>query len=380
MKSKKLIMLAGGDTILGADSESFFAGIDETLKTGDVVLTQLEVPYSDTAPELDDLDRELKNIEPLVGRFDLVMMAGNHIYDANELGVYDTLDWLDKNKIPHVGGGRNTEESVKPVIIEKQGIKFGFLNYNCVGIKAMNAGPKKAGAAYVDVITHYELGNVANPGGNPDKIYTFPELTSYEKMIKNIEDLRKQCDVLSVYLHKGIVHKPIKLADYEKFIARGAIDAGADVIFSSHSHIMHGVEIYKGKTIFHGMNNLIAWVPSLNPTWKRKKGKASEVFDPQAWAQQRMERFGFVPDPEYPTYPFHPESIYSMIAKCIIENGKIVETRFVPLIMNKAGMPEVVNRDNGGDKVMDYMKKITDGAGLNSTFEWHGDDILIKEK
>lgn len=378
MGEKRLVMLAGGDTILGENSEVFFKGIDGVLEKGDVVLTQLEVPYSDRAPELDDLDRELKNIEPLIGRFDLVTLAGNHIYDAGEVGVHDTLDWLDAHNILHVGGGRNINEAVKPVIVEREGVKFGFLNYNCVGIKAMNAGPQKAGAAYVDVISHYDLGNVANPGGNPDKIYTFPEITSYEKMISEIETLREKCDVLTVYLHKGLVHKPVKIADYEKFVSRGAVDAGADVVFSSHSHILHGIEVYRGKTIYHGLNNLIAWVPSLNPTWKRKKGKANDIFDPQEWAMKRMERFGFVPDPDYPTYPFHPEAIYSIIGKCMIEEGKIVETRFIPLIVNKAGVPEVVNRSNGGEEVMSYMTKITEGAGLNASFEWVEDEIRIR--
>ncbi len=378
MGEKRLVMLAGGDTILGEDSESFFKGIDGVLEKGDVVLTQLEVPYSDRAPELDDLDRELKNIEPLIGRFDLVTLAGNHIYDAGEVGVHDTLDWLDAHNILHVGGGRNINEAVKPVIVEREGVKFGFLNYNCVGIKAMNAGLQKAGAAYVDVISHYDLGNVANPGGSPDKIYTFPEITSYEKMISEIETLREKCDVLTVYLHKGLVHKPVKIADYEKFVSRGAVDAGADVVFSSHSHILHGIEVYRGKTIYHGLNNLIAWVPSLNPTWKRKKGKANDIFDPQEWAMKRMERFGFVPDPDYPTYPFHPEAIYSIIGKCIVEEGKITETRFIPLIVNKAGVPEVVNRSNGGEEVMSYMTKITEGAGLNAKFEWVEDEILIR--
>lgn len=376
----KITMLAGGDTILGEDPELYFSGIDSVLATGDIVLAQLEVPYSDNAPELMDLNRELRNLEPLKKRFDLVTLAGNHIYDAGETGVHDTLDWLDANGIPHAGGGRNIDEARKPVILERDGVRFGYLNYNCVGTKAMNAGKSKAGAAYLDVITHYELGNVANPGGSPDMVYTFPELSSYEKMIKEIEDLRKQCDVLSVYLHKGIVHKPVKIADYEKFISRGAIDAGADIIFGSHSHILHGIEIYKGKTIFHGLNNLIAWVPSLGPNWKRKSGKATEVFDPEAWAQQRVERFGFVPDPQYPTYPFHPDSIYTVIAKCIIEDGKIVQTGFIPLIVNKAGIPEAVKRHSGGEAVLDYMKKITDSAGLNAEFEWTEDEIAIREK
>jgi len=41
---------------------------------------------------------------------------------------------------------------------------------------------------------------------------------------------------------------------------------------------------------------------------------------------------------------------------------------------------EVVTRENGGQKVFDYMQKITEGAGLNATFEWVGDEVRILEK
>lgn len=374
---KDFVMLAGGDTILGANPEYYFKSIDPVLKNGDLVLTQLEVPYSDDAPELEDLDRERKNLEPLLSRFDLVTMAGNHIYDAGEKGVRDTLEWLDEKGMPHVGGGMNLEEAKKPLIMEKDGIRFGFLNYNCVGGAPQFAGKDKAGSAPLEIITHYDLEQVANPGGPPEKIYTFPKWSALEEMAGQIKKLKAECDIVSVYFHKGLVHKPVKLADYERVVSYAAIESGADVVFGGHSHIMHGIEVYKGKTIYHGLCNLIAWVPSLGPHWKRKSGKATAVFDPEAWARTRMERFGFVPLMDYPTYPFHPESIYSLIAKCVIRDKKIVETRFIPMIVNKEGVPEVVSRESGGQEVLDYMIKITKGAGLNGTFEWDGDEVVI---
>ena len=91
-----------------------------------------------------------------------------------------------------------------------------------------------------------------------------------------------------------------------------------------------------------------------------------------------MSLFGFIPDPDYPTYPFHPESIYTIAAKLIIEDGKIKETRFIPMIVNKEGVTEVVGNDERGKLVMEYMEKITRGAGLNGKFVWDGDEILIK--
>ncbi len=374
---KKLTIIATGDIILGKEPEQFFSSVDTELNKADIVLGQLEVPYSDNAPELADLHRQLKNLAPLSGRFDVLSLAGNHIYDAKDIGVQDTIGWLEENQMSYTGAGFSIEHAKRPAIVEKEGMRLGVLSYNCTGPKVMSATETKPGCAYVDIVTHYELGDVANPGGNPTKIFTFPEPTSFKNMLDDIRELRKQCDVLAVYLHKGIVHKPIKLADYEQVVAYAAIDAGADVIFSSHSHILHGIEVYKGKTIYHGLNNFIAWVPSLSPNFRADKGVRNEVFDPEQWARKRIEMFGFVPDPEYPTYPFHPEAIYTIMAKCVIEDGTIKQTRFVPMIVNKAGIPIVVCRENGGQEVLDYMIKITAGANLNATYEWDGNEIVI---
>ena len=151
------------------------------------------------------------------------------------------------------------------------------------------------------------------------------------------------------------------------------------MVSSSHSHILHGIEIYKGKTIFHGLNNFIAWVPSLRPDFKRQGGKTTELFNPEEWVKKRVERFGFVPL-DYPTYPFHPESVYTMAARCIVEDGKIMQTRYIPMIVTPDGVTNVVTRENGGQEVFDYVKKITEGAELNAKFAWDGDEVVISEQ
>ncbi len=319
---KDMILLAGGDLILGANPGYYCRGIDPVWNQADLRFAQLEVPYSDGAPELADLDRETKNLEPLITRFDFVTLAGNHIYDAGEKGVKDTLDWLDAHKIPYVGAGMNLDEAGQPLIINKNGVCFGILNYNCVGGAPQFAGKQKAGGNPLEIITHYDLAQVANPGGNPEIIDTFPRWSALEKMGRDIKSLKAQCDIVLVYFHKGLVHKPVKLADYERVVSYAAIECGADVVFGGHSHIAHGIEMYKGKTIYHGLGNFITWVPSLGPDWRRKGGTVNDVFDPEAWARTRMERFGFVPLMDYPTYPFHPESVYTLIAKCVVRDKK----------------------------------------------------------
>ena len=36
---------------------------------------------------------------------DILTLAGNHLYDAKEEGIEDTLGWLDANGLLHAGAG-----------------------------------------------------------------------------------------------------------------------------------------------------------------------------------------------------------------------------------------------------------------------------------
>lgn len=378
-ETKKFSILLTGDIILGDDPEYYLSGVRKTLEQSDVVLGQLEVPYSDRAPELEGLSRTPRALEPLANYVDALTLVSNHLLDGGAVGVEDTLAWMKEHHIPVTGGGMTLEEASRPVILEHDGVKIGYISYNCVGPKETYASASAPGNPYVQIISHFEMGMVANPGGAPDRIYTWPEPESFKRMKREIGELRKKVDLVVVYFHKGIVHKPVKLADYEQIVSYAAIEAGADVVSSSHSHILHGVEIYKDKTIFHGLNNFVAWVPSLAPGFKRRGGRDTELFNPEEWVRKRVERFGFVPL-DYPTYPFHPEAVYTMAGKCIVEDGRIIQTRCIPMMVGRDGVTRTVTRDNGGQEVMDYLQKITEGADLNGAFHWDGDEIVISER
>lgn len=367
MSSKRLNLLAVGDIILGANAEPFFEFVTPVLQQADVVLGQLEVPYTTRDRHAVEWGRVPSNLSPLLSAgFDVVTLASNHFLDAGEEGVEDTLAWLRTNNIGYTGGGMDITEARRPVIIKRDDTRFGFLNYNCVGPKEVWATSEKPGCAYVHVITHYELDH-ATPGGPPN-IYTWAESKTLGAMADDIRNLRAICDVLVVALHKGIAHTPAKLVEYEHQVSYAAIDAGADLVVGHHAHILKGIEIYKGKAIFHGLCNFVAWLPLLAP-------KPNQ--DALSWAKRRRELFGFEPDPEYPTYPFHPEAKYTLIAKCAVENGKVAQVSYIPCLVNKQGQPEVLKHDARGQEVFDYVDKITRAADLNARFEWQEDEVLV---
>ena len=97
----------------------------------------------------------------------------------------------------------------------------------------------------------------------------------------------------------------------------------------------------------------------------------------QQWALRRKELFGFAPDPEYPTYPFHPEAKQTIIARCTVTGGKIRRVSYLPCFVNKKGQPEILKNDERGQQVFNYMVKITKDASLNARYEWDGNEIVI---
>jgi poly-gamma-glutamate synthesis protein (capsule biosynthesis protein) len=367
MRTGAVTLLATGDLILDEpDPDAFFEPSRELLCAADLVVGHVEVPFTTRVRHAPLVPPEARDPAKLAAlkraNVAAASLAANHVYDAGSGGIQDTLDGLRAQGIEAFGAGMNLEEARQPAIVTRGGVRFGLLSYNCVGPKESWAGPSKAGGAYVHILTHYELEH-AEPGGRP-ATYTGADADSLLAMVDDIARLRSRCDVLSVSFHKGTVHTPVKVMAYEKQVARAAVDAGADLIVSHHAHILRGIEVYKGKPIYHGLGNFVTVTQALS---------TRGVTDPTAWALRRKQLFGFEPDPNTPEYPFHPESRLTMLATLTIDDQGQATAGFVPCVINQRSQPEPVGREGRGAEVLAYVERITREAGLNASFRWRGD-------
>ncbi|MFC1920371.1 CapA family protein [Chloroflexota bacterium] len=367
MSTETTTMLAVGDIILRLpDAGSFFRFTAPVLKAADVAVGNLECVFTERLEQTfsytssPPCNPEHISALPFAG-FDVLTFAQNHMWDWGVPGMEDTIAGVQNFGINIVGAGMNIDEARRPVIIERNGTRFGFLNYNCVGPEASWASQDKPGCAYVKILTHNEP-PVRN---RPSTAYTFAEVASQQEMVEDIQKLRPLCDVLVVALHKGILHKPAELAMYEQPLSYAAIDAGADLILGHHAHICKGIEQYKGKVIFHNLGNFVSVSNvHVNPQTERLKQlteNMKKIFEPVDLA----------------IYPWHPESVYTMIAKCTIDNGMITRVSYLPCLVNKLGQPEVLQNDERGLQVFNYIDKITKQAGLNAQYKWEGDEVVI---
>jgi len=361
-----------GDLILDeADPDALFDLAREQLRECEVLVGHVEVPHTARGVEVHfDVPAPASdpgNLGALArAGFHLATLAGNHIADAGPNGVADTIAELQRLGIATTGAGMNLAEARRPAMIEKNGVRLAVLSYNCVGPRESWAGPNRAGCAYVHVLTHYEL-NHASPGGPPD-VYTFAEPQTLDAMAADIEALRPRVDAVVVALHKGSGHTPATVSTYERQVARAAIDAGADIVVGHHAHILQGMEVYRNRPIFHGLGNFAIATKALNID-----GNASP--ERRAWAERRKKLFGFEPNPEYLTYPFHPEAKNAIIAYCEFNRDGVKSAGFTPCFVNRNSQPEVLGNDARGRGVVRYVEDITARAGLKAQFEWAGERV-----
>ncbi|NDK31132.1 CapA family protein [Nesterenkonia haasae] len=369
------LVFATGDLVLEReDCSDLLSPTASLLSSADVVIGHLEVPHtgasvvmSSDVPAQPGPPGALDAVAE--AGFSVLTLAGNHVFDFGGKGIEDSRRHCQNRGITPTGAGRDLTQAWEPAVVTHNGRRLVVLSVNCVGPRESWAGSNKPGCAFVDVITHYESRG-ANPGG-PPRIYTFAESRSLASLKAHINrHVADDVDIV-VSLHKGLVHQPAALADYEYEISHAVIDAGASAVLSHHAHILKGVEVYRGRPIFHGLGNFATVTTALN----NSSGQSPER---RSWARERIRLFGFEPDPMMPEYPFHPESRNTAIAALEFGAGGLIRAQLIPCWIDDNARPLPVTRSDKGQAVGDYIERITEEAGLRTTLEWQEDRLNVK--
>lgn len=368
-------LMATGDLVLERqDAWPLFTAAAPVLAGADLVIGHLEIPHTDSMVSM-STDVPAVPAPPsaldavATAGFDVLTMAGNHVYDAGDEGIGDTRRHCRDRGLITTGAGRNSAEAWEPALVEHGDQRIAVLSVNCVGPRESWAGSSKAGCAWVEVISHYEPRG-ANPGG-PPRTYTFAEPRSLAVFTERVAALAQGGTSVVVALHKGLVHQPIDLAQYEFQIAHAAIDAGAVAVIGHHAHLLKGIEAYRGRPIFHGLGNFVTVTKALG-------GAPDDSPERRAWARERVRLFGFSPDPAMPDYPFHPESRNTAIAVITLAPDGSVGAEAIPCWIDDDARPVPLTRADGGERVGEYLKTITREAGLDTALAWNGDRLTVQ--
>ncbi len=221
-----------------------FSLVKQYFEADDLTVANLEVVLTTRT-------RHKNKVFPLRGKpeFTEVLKAGsveavstmnNHCEDFGRDGYKDTLDALDAGGILRFGcnraGTRNGYDDL--LVQELNGIRFGFMSFS------------------------------------------YPQTTDIAKIEERAKKLREEegCDIIVVGLHWGReVHNTP--TNGQMSYAKKVIDAGADMIWGHHAHILQQINFYNGKPILYSTGNFTFGTMSVvDPqtgifqlTWQREK-------------------------------------------------------------------------------------------------------------
>jgi poly-gamma-glutamate capsule biosynthesis protein CapA/YwtB (metallophosphatase superfamily) len=364
-----------GDLILHApDPLGYFARCRDAI-AADVAVAQIEWPHTTRgavcALEVPAPAAPPANLAALAELgFRVATVASNHTFDQGPYGVEDTLSELRRLGVATAGAGMTLDEARRPAILEQAGLRLGFLAYNAVGPRESWATAVKAGAAYVRIVEHYEV-ELASPGALATE-FTAPDVDSLAEMQDDIARLRAEVDVVCVVLHKGVGFVRAQLAQYERPLARAAIDAGADVVIGHHAHILRGVEIYRNRPIYHGINHFVtAYEPSSNPA--AVEAQQTRPFPRRSPIRGQLGE----PDREVRNFPYARESRHTMVASLEVDAAGVVNAGFVPCWIDEQARPVAHGDDEEGRATVDYVSAITAEAGLSAELSWADDRVVF---
>jgi poly-gamma-glutamate synthesis protein (capsule biosynthesis protein) len=171
--------------------------------------------------------------------FHIATLANNHTLDFGPDGLDETITTLQRAGVQTVGAGMSGTEAAKPLITEVNGMQLGILN--CSEGEACCSIRNNPGAHGFDVV----------------------------KLIKQVEQLNQQVDIVLVIFHGGRETAPMPPA-YVVEGLRHLAEAGATAIVAHHPHAPQGIEVHNGVPIVYSQGNFVFWQDS--PTYFQHVG------------------------------------------------------------------------------------------------------------
>lgn len=224
MSSLKL-MAVGDITLQTKNNQHPFKYVMDTFRKKDILFGNLETVLSTTGKEKKKsvvLRSSPDSVSYLdEAGFDILNVANNHILDLGLEGFKNTLGLLDEHQLKYIGAGFE-KSSLNSSIIERNGVKLGFLGYTIGRFKV----PEEISISKIK-----------------DK-----------KIISDIELIKGKCDFVVVSLHWG-TENVFYPSPKQIELAHKLIDHGATLILGHHPHVLQGIEKYKNGLIAYSLGN-----------------------------------------------------------------------------------------------------------------------------
>jgi poly-gamma-glutamate synthesis protein (capsule biosynthesis protein) len=223
------------------EADYIYAEVGELIRGADLSVGTLNTTLSDASAHTGCiftyvLTSDSRSGAAMAGAgFDLMSVATNHIMNCagascngDGWGAFrDTLDVLRSHDILPVGAGMDHAEAMQPVVVEVEGVRFGFVSLGMIEAQVF-AGENTPGIAVL----------------NDDNLRAA------------IAAARAVADVVIVMPHWGPEDSPNPNPD-QLHLAQVAVQVGADLVVGNHTHVVQAVEQIDGVDVFYGLGNFV---------------------------------------------------------------------------------------------------------------------------
>jgi len=231
--------------------DTLFADTADLFQSADFGFVNLETPVAPahshgSKPFM--FDAPLALIQSLhANGVKIVSFANNHVMDQGWPGFTETREHLESEGLVFSGTSDTAQTAWKPVIVEKNGIKVGWL-----GMTRWlngNRNPDKEDQPHVNFFPYPN-----DSGGAPG--------LDEAGVLEAVKAARAQCDFLVLSIHWGIEYAPAPRPD-DTELAHKLMDAGASVLVGHHPHVLQPVETYqtadnRNTVIFYSLGNFLS--------------------------------------------------------------------------------------------------------------------------
>lgn len=231
--------------------DALFAGVADVFRQSDFGFVNLETPVAPVASrgaKPFQFDAPIALVQSLKANgVKVVSFANNHVFDQGQAGFAETQQHLQEQGMLFVGAAATAQDARKPLILEKNGIKIGWLGMT----RWLNGhhNPDQESEPHVAFLPYPGSGDEAKG-------------LSEAALLDAIKAARGQCDLLLISIHWGMEYAPEPLPqDVE--LAHKMLEAGAGAIIGHHPHVLQQIETYttqdqRNTVIFFSLGNFLA--------------------------------------------------------------------------------------------------------------------------
>ena len=267
MSRSTRLQLLGDINLVGIDDPAVpFRQVAPALTCADAVFANLECCLFASGEKRDLMRDDQSGFEGLYAppaSGEALRLAGVHVVgNANNQNygaqaILASNQRLDELGIAHAGTGVNKAAARAPVVIERNGLKIGFIQRTSqYWPNNHEAGEHAAGVAAMKAYTAYQppyfKDNKIPPNrpGAPAKVITWVDPDYLAELKDDIAALKSRCDIVIASHHWGYAEEVLQ---YQRELAHAAIDAGADVVMGHGPHFPLAIAFYKSKPIYYGL-------------------------------------------------------------------------------------------------------------------------------